>query len=330
MRGSVKLSPMAAGRVRDASVSALVRLGLLGALLGASAATTGCADRPRHPFFDRVAARGAGPVVFAHRGGGGLGPEATLPTLLAAHATWGMVVEFDVHRSRDGQLVVIHDDTVDRTTDGHGAVAGLTWAELGGLDAGFCATPGEGDGTDARGDCHDPAAAAGFPFRGKGYRIPSLDQVLAALPQEAFFGVEAKAGGFEEQLAATLRASGRLEHLVVGSEFDDVSVRLKDLLPEVAHYMPKAAATCFALSAKASYGYPCPEYEIFASPLSGAGLALDTPAVLQAAHHRGVAVVYWTINDGPTLDHLFGLGADGVFSDYPDRAQRARDRLAKP
>jgi glycerophosphoryl diester phosphodiesterase len=154
--------------------------------------------------------------------------------------------------------------------------------------------------------------------------------VLAAMPQAAFLGIEAKAPGFEAQLAATLRASGRLEHLVVGSEFDDIAVRLKDLLPELPHYMPKAAATCFALSAKASYGYPCPEYELFASPLAGAGLALDTEGVLQAAHRRGVAVVYWTINDEATVDRLFRLGADGVFSDYPDRAKAARDRQGRP
>jgi glycerophosphoryl diester phosphodiesterase len=293
-----------------------------------SAASTGCSDRARHPFFDRVAADlGPGPVVFAHRGGGGIAPEATLPTLLAAHQTFRMIVEFDVHRSRDGQLVVIHDDTVDRTTDGHGAVADLDLAQLQRLDAGFCSTPGEGDGTDARGDCHDPAQAARFPFRGKGYRIPTLDEVLAVMPAAAFLGVEAKAGGFEAQLAATLRASGRLDHLAVGSEFDDISVRLKDLLPELPHYMPTSAARCFALAAKASYGYPCPEYEIFASPLRGAGLALDTAGVLTAAHRRGMVVIYWTINDEPTLDRLFQLGADGVFSDHPDRARRALDRF---
>jgi glycerophosphoryl diester phosphodiesterase len=305
------------------------RPGLMVGLAVVLTAAAGCSDRARHPFFDRVAAAlGPGPVVFAHRGGGGITPEATLPTLLAAHATWRMIVEFDVHRSRDGQLVVIHDDTVDRTTDGHGAVADLDLSELQRLDAGFCATPGEGDGTDARGDCHDPAQAARFPFRGQGYRIPTLDEVLAALPLAAFFGVEAKGTGFEAQLAATLRASGRLDHLVVGSEFDDVSVRLKDLLPEVPHYMPTSAARCFALAAKASYGYPCPEYEIFASPLRGAGLALDTTGILDAAHRRGLVVIYWTINDEPTLDRLFELGADGVFSDHPDRARWALDRLA--
>ena len=176
----------------------------------ALAAGAGCTggDRTRHPFFDR-AARDGGPLVFAHRGGGGLAPEATLPTLLAAHQTWGQLVEFDLHASRDGHLVVIHDATVDRTTNGRGAVRDFGLAELQALDAGYCTRPGEGDGTSL--DCHDPARAAGFPFRGKGHRIPTLDEVLAQLPASALLGIELKAAGFEAQFAAAMRASGRLD-----------------------------------------------------------------------------------------------------------------------
>jgi glycerophosphoryl diester phosphodiesterase len=299
------------------------------ALAGALACLpAGCSDRARHPFFDRVAAvMGPGPIMFAHRGGGGIAPEATVPTLVAAHRTWGMIVEFDVHRSRDGHLVVIHDASVERTTEGHGAVADLDLAQLQQLDAGYCSTPGEGDGTDGRGDCHDPAAVTAFPFRGQGHRIPTLEQVLAALPPDAFLAVEVKASGIEPRVAEMLRASDRLDHLVVGSEFDDIAVRLKDLLPEVPHYLPTAAATCFALAAKAGSTYPCPSYDVFASPLVGAGLPLDTEGILRAAHRRGMVVIYWTVNDEPTLDRLFQLGADGVFSDHPDRARRARDRF---
>jgi glycerophosphoryl diester phosphodiesterase len=296
--------------------------------LAATAVTVGgCGDWARHPFFDR-AARGRGMLTFAHRGGGGLGPEATLPLLVAADRDLGAVVEFDVHRSRDGRLVVIHDDTVDRTTNGTGRVADLTFAELGALDAGYCATPGQGDGTDASAACKAPARTGNYPFRGMGYRIPAFEEVLAALPLTAFLAIEVKAEGFEAEFAARLRASGRLANVVVGSEYDDVAVRLKDLLPEVAHFYPKSAATCLALAAKASFGYPCPEYDLFAAPLEGAGLALDTSDVLDTAHDRGIGVVYWTINDEPTIKRLFYLGADGIFTDYPDRAERVKARLA--
>ena len=239
-------------------------------------------------------------------------------------------MEFDVHRSKDGAIVVIHDDTVDRTTDGTGRVDALTLAELQALDAGHCARPGQGDGTAPETACRaTDASPDDFPFRGQGYRIPTLAEVLEALPAGVAISIEAKAAGFEEQLAEQLRDSGRLEQLVVGSALDEVSLRLKALLPEVAHFLPTAAATCVGLTAKAALAsYPaCPEYEVFASPIRGAGLALDTQDVLDAAHARGMRVIYWTINEEAELERLFRLGVDGVFTDYPARAQTVLERL---
>jgi glycerophosphoryl diester phosphodiesterase len=291
----------------------------------------GCADAPLHPFFTAHTR----PLVFAHRGGGGVAPEATLPTLVGAHARHPeAVIEFDVHRSRDGHIVVIHDASVDRTTDGRGRVSELTLAELQALDAGYCATPGIGIGTEDEGDCHraDPAR---FPLRGQGFRIPTLAEVFAALPAEALISIELKQAGMEAELAAVLRASGRMDRLIVGSEFDDAAVRLEHLLPELPHYYPTAAATCLALAAKTVGNYAaCPHYDAFASPLSGAGLALDTPGVLRSAHRDGVAVIYWTIDEPAEMEHLFRLGADGIYTDYPDEAfavlQRLRSQGALP
>jgi glycerophosphoryl diester phosphodiesterase len=296
-----------------------VVLGLLVAALLA-----GCGDEPLHRFFlvQRL------PLVFAHRGGGGVTPESTLDTFLAAHArNPEAVIEFDVHRSSDGHIVVIHDDTVDRTTNGSGQVTERTLAELQALDAGYCATPGVGIGAADEGDCHaaDPSR---FPFRGQGYRIPTMDEVFAALPMDTFISVELKQPGIEPALAAALRASGHMDHLIVGSEHDDVAVRLKDLLPELPHYYPTAAATCLALTAKTVSSYAaCPHYEAFASPLSGAGLALDTRGVLNAAHRDGVAVIYWTIDEHAEMERLFRLGADGIYSDYPADAFAVLDGL---
>lgn len=285
----------------------------------------GCGgDPPLHPFFQAQKR----PIVFAHRFGGGLEPEATLPTLMGViQRNPQAVIEFDVHLSRDGHLVVIHDDTVDRTTNGTGRVADMTLSELQALDAGYCATPDEGNGTAPRGQCHgaDPSK---FKFRGMGHRIPSLAEVLAAIPRETFISIEVKQAGIERQVADVLRSSGRLDRLIVGAEYDEMSARLKDALPELPHYYPTGAAKCLALSAKARWSYPaCPQYQAFASPLSGAGLALDTKEVIASAHADGAAVVYWTINDAPTMERLFRLGADGIYTDYPDRAREVLVRL---
>jgi glycerophosphoryl diester phosphodiesterase len=288
----------------------------------------GCWERDLHPFFLADAAHRR-PFIFAHRGGGGsLGPEEALPTLLEAYRRDPLaVVEFDIYKSKDGQLVVIHDDSVDRTTNGHGLIADLTLAELQSLDAGYCFRPGQGDGTAEGDDCRkgDPAQ---FPKRGMGTRIATLEEVLAALPREAWISIELKTTGMEEQFAAIARQSGRMDHLITGSEFDDISVRLRDILPELPQYLPRGAATCLALAAKLHLRYPdCPEYEAFASPLEGAGLALDTHDVLDAAHTSGVEVIYWTINDEPEMERLLRLGADGIFTDYPDVGRKVVDRL---
>ena len=302
---------------------------------GARAATllltvaAGCREQPLHPLF-RTEGGIPRPLLFAHRGGGGLLPEATVPAFQETHRRDpAAVLEFDVQRTVDGHLVVIHDFTLDRTTNGQGPVAAATLAQIQALDAGYCSTPGQGNGTAESGACGAPPQdATRFPFRGQGYRIPTLDEVLAALPPTAFVGIEVKGAGFEKEFARRMRASGRLDRLVVGSEDDDIAVRLKDALPEVAHYLPKGAATCVALSAKLGLDYPgCPEYDLFASPLRGAGLALDTAGILSAVHSRGAVVVYWTINEEPEMERLLRLGADGFFTDFPDRGRRVIDRL---
>jgi glycerophosphoryl diester phosphodiesterase len=294
--------------------------GLLIAALG------GCrgeaATRPR------LLGAAPGPLVFAHRGGGGEAPESTLAALLGSHRRDpALVVDLDVHASRDGHLVVIHDATVDRTTNGSGRVAALTLAELKALDAGHCATPGRGNGTARRGRCADEGAGP-FPFRGQGHRIPTLDEVLAALPVDARLSVEVKAPGFEATVAAALRAAGRLSRLAIGSVDDDVAARLRALLPEAAHFLPRGAATCLALAAKLRAGFwDCPRFEIFAAPRAALGLDLTTPAVIGAAHARGVPVVYWTINDEAEMERLLRAGADGLYTDYPARARRVIERL---
>lgn len=275
----------------------------------------------------------ARPLIFAHRGGAGEAPESTLAAFQAAARDPGvgqeLAIELDVRASRDGQIVVIHDATVDRTTDGHGRVDELTLAELQALDAAHCATPGRGNGTARRGDCpRAPPDPARFPLRGQGIRIPTLAQALATLPPRALIGIEVKAAGFEAALAAQLRASGRLSRLVIGSADAAIADRLQALLPEVPRYFPRGAAVRLALAAKlASAGPSRPDHHVLAAPRSGWGLRLDTAGMIAAFHRRGVAVIFFTINDEAEMERLLRLGADGLFTDYPTRARRVVERL---
>src|SRR5574340_1218890 len=109
---------------------------------------------------------GPTPRVFGHRGAAALAPENTLPSFALALALGADALELDVHGTRDGVIVVIHDDTLERTTKGQGAVRDHTWSALSQLDAGYHFT-------------HDGRT---FPFRGQGVRLPTLDAVLQRFP----------------------------------------------------------------------------------------------------------------------------------------------------
>src|SRR4051812_14595546 len=114
------------------------------------------------------AALAGGPMLVAHRGGSGLKPENTLAAFLDADGLWNAdMIELDVRVTADGHCVVIHDAVVDRTTNGTGPVASMTLDELQSLDAGHQFTPDRG---------------ATFPFRGQGIRVPTIQEVFAALP----------------------------------------------------------------------------------------------------------------------------------------------------
>lgn len=299
---------------------ALLVLGAAGVWLLASAGGAGRTGRA----LDGLSR----PIVFAHRGGAGEAPESTVAALQLAARDPGTAVELDVRRSRDGHLVAMHDATVDRTTNGKGRVADLTLAQLRALDAGYCASPGQGRGTLREQAC-EQADPARVPFRGRGHRIPTIAEALAALPRTTLVLLELKEPGAEAALAAVVRASGRLPRVVVGSENDAVAARLKQLLPEVTHFFPKRAAACLAVAAKLRVATGCDGYDLLAVPRTAAGLDLTSPTLIAGAHARGVSVVYFTINDEEEMERLLRAGADGIITDYPTRARRVLQRLRR-
>ncbi len=110
-------------------------------------------------------------LVIAHRGGRSLGPESTLYTFQRAVKLGVDVIEIDIHSTRDGHLVIIHDRTVNRTTNGSGPVAGFTLKELQALDAAHRWSPDKG---------------RTYPLRGKGIAVPTLAEAFTALPTTRF------------------------------------------------------------------------------------------------------------------------------------------------
>lgn len=290
---------MTSKRAKNLLAAGLGGFAALGALYGSLARTTGEPAR-EHLFFAR-----AGPLVIAHRGGAGLWPENTLHAFERAAELGADVVELDVRRAADGELVVIHDATVERTTDGRGPVAGLTLAELRRLDA-----------------AHRWSADGGktFPLRGRGVRVPTLREVFEKLPRMRF-NIEPKdESGAARSLCEAIRAHGASERVVVGSFRQSVIDEFRRACPGVATSAGPAEASKFLALYQAglapSYS---PAMQALQLPEYAAGVRVLTRGFVEAAHGRNLEVHAWTINDAADMRRLLDAGVDGIMTDYPDR-----------
>ncbi len=256
---------------------------------------------PNHPFFNHD-----GVLVIAHRGGGGLWPESTMYAFEHAAGLGVDVLEMDVHATRDGQLVVIHDDTVDRTTNGTGHVLDFTLAELRELDAGYNWTQDGGQS---------------FPFRGKGLAIPTLEEVFAAFGDKSMI-VEIKhfQPSIVSDLSRLIREHGLTEKVLVASVDTQTLKEFRRICPEVATSAGEAEVRLFygvslAHLAKAyqptAYALQVPEYSD--------GRQVVTKRFVDTAHSCNMQVHVWTVNETQDMKRLIDLGVDGLVTDYPDR-----------
>lgn len=262
---------------------------------------------PDEPGMVR-ALRDLAPVVIAHRGGNDLAPESTLPAFQAAWAAGAHVLEIDVRRSSDGVLVVHHDETVDRTTDGTGIVSELTLDELRALDAGYTWTRDDGATT---------------PARGTGVQIPTLEELLDQLPQDARLNVDVKSRvpGAAAEVADLIGAYDAAHRVCVGSFDAAVSLDLQDRLPDSCTYYSEGAARWRILGDLLPLAStPAPWFHILEVPESQAGIQIVTPSFVRQAHRRGQLVWVWTVNDRARMDALIGIGVDGLITDEVARA----------
>jgi glycerophosphoryl diester phosphodiesterase len=252
-----------------------------------------------HPFFDLPT-----PHLFAHQGSSGEAPSNTIPAFRRAVELGIQYLETDCHATSDGEIVLCHDETVDRTTDSSGAIADFRFAELEKLDAGHKFTV---DGQS-------------FPFRGRGVRIPRLADVLAEFPQTRI-NLEIKQGDqgvVEEVIRIVRQADAELRVLLAAAE-DDVMETLRKLDPPTAIGSSLGDLVSFyqAVQEERWQSYQ-PRGQALQIPPDFAGNSLITPEILTAAHELGLFVHVWTINDPAQMRQLLEAGVDGVMSDFPD------------
>jgi glycerophosphoryl diester phosphodiesterase len=246
------------------------------------------------------------PLNFAHRGASARAPENTLEAFRLAMEAGAGGLELDVHLTRDGEVVVIHDATVDRTTDGSGAVAGMSLDELRGLDAGYRFSP---DG----GITH--------PYRGRGLRVPTLAEVYEEFPAASVnIDIKEPQQGAEEAVLQITRNGGVEERSLVVSDDHAVVRRFRGV--SRGHISTGASrpeiAAFFILSRLRLERLVHPAYDALQVPVEHGGITLVTPRFVEAAHSRGARVDVWTINDPGEMRRLLDLGVDVIMTDRPE------------
>jgi glycerophosphoryl diester phosphodiesterase len=243
---------------------------------------------------------------MAHQGGNGLWPDNTLFAFERAAAMGVDVLEMDLHSTADGALVVMHDDTVDRTTNGSGAIQSLTLEEIKALDAGYHWSADEGQT---------------FPYRGQGITVPTLVEVFAAFPDVAL-NIEIKQAEppLVEPFCQLIRQYGMSERVLVASFHQETVEDFRQACPEVATSTGEGEVIAlFALSKLLLEATYEPAAQAVQVPERRSGLHVLTPRFVDAAHGRGLEVHAWTINETPDMERLVALGVDGIITDYPDR-----------
>ncbi|MEM7204574.1 MAG: glycerophosphodiester phosphodiesterase family protein [Planctomycetota bacterium] len=246
---------------------------------------------------------GAAPRVIAHRGFSGVAPENTLLAFERACDLGVDMIELDVTLSRDGEVVVIHDDVLDRTTDGHGPVLARTLAELRALDAG-----------------------AWFAAEFVGARIPTLDEVLAGVGRDTLVNVEIKpeamaagagdavAGGVVERVLECIERRGAMERILLSSFEPDALRQAREMAPALAR------ATLWNEARHHGRSLGTVLDEVGATLLHVAGHELDRALVAECAV-LGRKVAVYTLDEDDELRAAAAAGVHAVFTNRPDRAR---------
>jgi glycerophosphoryl diester phosphodiesterase len=254
--------------------------------------------------FDRV-------VAIAHRGGSALRPENTLIAFDHAVSLGVDGLECDVQLSRDGEVVVIHDPTVERTTDGTGAVKDLTADELARLDA-----------------AAHFGADRGWPYRGQGIGIPTLRSLLNR-HREVPWVVEVKSDQLEvaDRALAIIRETRAEDRVMLASFSHAVMAHVRRVAPHIptsgSRQEVQSALVCSWLWMKPRLT----GYQLLQVPFRFRGRQVLTRAYVHAARRAGIPVHSWIVDRPEDLQTMIDWGVTGLISDRPDLAVEAA-RLA--
>ncbi|HLI45189.1 MAG TPA: glycerophosphodiester phosphodiesterase [Acidimicrobiales bacterium] len=259
-------------------------------------------------------------IAYAHQGGANEAPSSTLHAIALAVERGAPAIELDVHATADRRIVVCHDPTLERTTNGSGEICRHTLAELLELDNAYWFVEGE----DA---CHDRDEAS-YRFRGRApadhrFGIATLDEILEEFPG-VVLNLDIKRTApevepYEELLADLLRRYERSDDVIVASFNDAATEAFSRYAPELPTSAGTVATAEFYRAARA--GSPPPvwvtRHVALQVPATFGDITVVDEQFVAAAHAAGLAVHVWTIDDPEEMGRLVDLGVDGIISDAP-------------
>lgn len=257
---------------------------------------------PEHPYYDQGT---NSPLVIAHQGGDGVWPGETMLAYQNSVELGVDVLEMDIHITKDGILVLMHDETVDRTTNGTGEIEAMTLEEIKKLDAAYNWSPDEGKT---------------FPYRGQGITVATLEEVFQSFANKHMTIEIKKTNTSMAKPFCDLIREYNMQDKVLAASFHDE--RLKEFraeCPEVATSSAKNETTVFVLLSKTYLGgFYSPKFFSLQVPERSGGITVMTQSFVRAAHARNLAVEPWTINDKETMRRFIDWGVDGIITDRPD------------
>ncbi len=219
-------------------------------------------------------------IVVAHRGASGLAPENTMLAHQVAFETGAHMIEIDVQETEDGKLVCIHDFDVDRTTNGTGAIAELSYREIRELDA------------------------------GDGEKIPSLDEVLDYARGRMKINIELKVTDIEKEVLALVMERRMIPDITISSFLHGTLIATRNLDTEVftAVLVTKLRNDMISYVNELDANALNPDHKT---------VTLD---LVNDAHTNNILVFPWTVNDSSRMQDLYSMGVDGIITNFPDIA----------
>jgi len=261
-------------------------------------------DAPSKKYYTNIHR----PLVIAHQGGDGILPGDTMSAFENAVKIGADVLEMDAHITKDSQIVLMHDERVDRTTNGTGLIEDLTLDQLKGLDAAY---RWSNDGGQT------------FPYRGQGIHVPTLDELFQKFPQMRYvIEIKLTQNPIDKPLCELIRKRNMQDKVVIASFHDVAMQNFRKTCPEVATSASRGEVTKFVLLGKVFLsGLIAPQYQSIQPPYDPSeslNIPIMTKRFIREAHAKNLAVEPWTVDDPTLMKQYIAWGVDGIMTDRPD------------